>query len=330
MAATIFEFGEFTLDCNRFELRRAGRILKLEKKPMELLILLAARNGDLVTRTEIVKHLWGREVFVDTEHGINTAVRKIRQVLRDDPEQPRFLRTVTGKGYRFIESIVAVQLTNGEGSQPPAAEDDHPVTSDAAPSPAPSAATKPHRLVWIAALSVLAALAVIVTVRVGAHDFPHGARPKIGSLAVLPLDNFSGGAGQDYFADGTTDELITMLAKNSTLRIVSRTSVMQYKRAHRPLREIGRELGVDGVLEGSVARSSNRVHMAIQLIYAPTDTHVWADSFDRETGDSVLLPKEVAQAVAKQLHSAVSQPAPCALRAARRARCLSSRKVPPV
>jgi DNA-binding winged helix-turn-helix (wHTH) protein/tetratricopeptide (TPR) repeat protein len=108
LAGTVFEFGDFKLDCSRFELYRAGRSLKLERKPMELLILLAERNGDLVTRSEIAERLWDREIFVDTEHGINTAIRKIRQVLRDDPEQPRFLVTVTGKGYRFIGTLAQV------------------------------------------------------------------------------------------------------------------------------------------------------------------------------------------------------------------------------
>jgi DNA-binding winged helix-turn-helix (wHTH) protein len=108
LAGTVFEFGDFKLDCSRFELYRSGRSLKLERKPMELLILLAERNGDLVTRSEIAERLWEREIFVDTEHGINTAIRKIRQVLRDDPEQPRFLVTVTGKGYRFIGTMAHV------------------------------------------------------------------------------------------------------------------------------------------------------------------------------------------------------------------------------
>jgi DNA-binding winged helix-turn-helix (wHTH) protein len=108
LAVAVFEFGDFRLDCDRFELHRAGRSLKLERKPMELLILLAARNGHLVTRAEIAERLWDREVFVDTEHGINTAIRKIRQVLGDDPEQPRFLLTVTGKGYRFIGAAAEV------------------------------------------------------------------------------------------------------------------------------------------------------------------------------------------------------------------------------
>ena len=123
MAGTVFEFGDFKLDCSHFELYRSGRSLKLERKPMELLILLAERNGDLVTRSEIAERLWEREVFVDTEHGINTAIRKIRQVLRDDPEQPRFLVTVTGKGYRFIGTMARVRpLSPKHDGQPSPAE----------------------------------------------------------------------------------------------------------------------------------------------------------------------------------------------------------------
>ena len=110
MAVSVYKFGDFKLDCDRFELYRAGRSLKLERKPMELLVLLATKNGNLVTRTEIAEHLWGREVFVDTEHGINTAIRKIREILNDDPVQSRFVQTVTGKGYRFIGSIIEVPV----------------------------------------------------------------------------------------------------------------------------------------------------------------------------------------------------------------------------
>ena len=116
--------------------------------------------------------------------------------------------------------------------------------------------------------------------------------------------------GKKYFADGMTDELTTMLAKNSTLRIVSRTSVMQYKGAHRPLPEIAHELGVDGILEGSVARSGDKVHMTIQLIQAPSDTHIWAESYDRDANDVVSLPTRSCADHRKKINSAVLQPAP--------------------
>jgi len=130
------------------------------------------------------------------------------------------------------------------------------------------------------------------------------------SLAVLPLENLSGDREQDYFADGMTDELTTMLAKDSTLHIVSRTSAMQYKGASRPLREIAQELGVDGVVEGSLERNGNKVHMTLQLIQGPSDTHVWAESYDRDANNMVSLPDEAAMAIAKKTNSAVAERAP--------------------
>ena len=282
---------------------------------MELLILLATREGELVTRAEIAERLWGNEVFVDTEHGINTAIRKIRQTLRDDPEQPRFVQTVTGRGYRFIGPISEAstcrsQATSGTpqpsvpAAAPPSRHPDHqPVESRRAAHASAHFPPGSHRRLGGACLFIMA-----FTLR--AHwPRAHSARaatPNIHSLAVLPLDNLSGDPAQNYFADGMTDELTTMLAKNSTLHIVSRTSVMQYKGAHRPLREIAQALGVDGILEGSVERSDGKVHMTIQLIQASTDTHLWADSYDRDANDVVTLPMEAAQAIAKRLNSAVA------------------------
>ncbi len=136
--------------------------------------------------------------------------------------------------------------------------------------------------------------------------FPPVQRPRIQSIAVLPLANLSGDASQEYFADGMTDELITMLAKSTSLRVVSRTSVMQFKGVNRPVGDIARQLGVDGILEGSVERSGNRVHMTVQLIHAPTDTHIWAESFDRDLSDVSSLQNQLAQTIAKQVGATTS------------------------
>ncbi len=263
MPGAPIKFGEFSLDCDRYELLRAGRPIKLEKLPMELLILLVEKDGHLVTRQEIVGRLWGADVFLDTEHGINTAIRKVRTVLRDDPEQPRFVQTVSGKGYRFI----AAASTNGNGTEPA-------IVAETAVSPKPEAsASKPL------------------------------------SRSISRLENLSGDPAQDYYADGMTDEIITMLAKNAELRVIPRTSVMQYKKAQRPLRDIARELGVDGILEGSVGRSGGRVHVNTQLIYAPSDTHIWAESYDRDLQDVGSLQTELAQTIARQVGLRVSAPA---------------------
>jgi TolB-like protein/DNA-binding winged helix-turn-helix (wHTH) protein len=308
----VYEFGDFRLDCGRFELRRNGRSVRLERKPMELLILLAGRDGQLVTRLEIARHLWESEVFVDTEHGINTAIRKIRQVLGDDPEQPRFVQTVTGMGYRFVAPLVRWEPEEVPGSAHGSEGGDAAVP--AATVGADWNAGRRRWAIWLG-VGVVAAVVILIGVVAVGHgawgSWPlHGAgAPVMNSLAVLPLDNLSGDAGQEYYADGMTDELTTMLVKDSTLRVTSRTSVMQFKGVHRPLREIAQELGVDGILEGSIARSGDHVHMTIQLIHAPTDTHVWAESYDRDASDAVSLPREAAETIAKRVNRVAAQPA---------------------
>ena len=305
MTGPIYVFGDLRLDCGRFELTRNGRVLALERKPLDLLILLVERNDQLVTRAEISERLWDPEVFVDTEHGINTAIRKIRQVLHDDPDQPHFVQTVTGKGYRFaaavtVENPVAEQSNRPTPPATPVESAEEP-TPPQEPHPKPTrSAHPPRRIVWALPILLVTALALALAVRAWSH---HRETANIHSLAVLPLENVSGDATQEYFADGMTDELTTMLAKDSALRVVSRTSVMQYKRPLRPLSEIARALGVDGIVEGSVARSGTHVHMTLQLIRADTDSHLWAESYDRDANDAALA-EDAARTIAKRLNSA--------------------------
>jgi TolB-like protein/DNA-binding winged helix-turn-helix (wHTH) protein/Tfp pilus assembly protein PilF len=316
--ARLLEFDEFSLDCDRYELLRSGQPVKLEKIPMELLILLVTKDGCLVTRQEIIEHLWGAEVFVDTEHGINTAIRKIRNVLRDDPEQPRFVQTIPRKGYRFIATVKVIPRAPGNGNHN-GIEFVSPETTQTqaeghVPSPLPRSHYHLGRLLRKAALVLVGAIGIVVVlvglnVRVRGRLFAHAGKPRIHSLAVLPLENLSGDPAQEYFADGMTDELITMLAKNVQFRVISRTSVMRYKNVRRPLREIAGELGADGILEGSIARRGNRVHVTAQLIHAASDTHVWAESYDRDLNDISSLQSEVAQTVARQAGATVSLPA---------------------
>ena len=311
MANGSYNFGEFELDRERFELRRQGHILKLERIPLELLLLLAERQGAVVSRQEIIDRLWGKDVFVDTEHGINTAIRKIRQTLKDDPEQPRFVQTVTGKGYRFVAEKNAAP---SPAAPAPAAEATpiQPAKPVATPLAVPLAASK-HRLITAAALLLLLLVGTLVAVNAaGLRDrfFPASRAAQIHSIAVIPLANLSGDSSQEYFADGMTDELITALAKNRNLRVVSRTSAMQYKGIKRPLPEIARELNVDGILEGSIERTPTSVHMTVQLIYAPTDSHVWAESYDRDLNDAYSLPEELSRTIAKEVKAATSPTPP--------------------
>ena len=303
LTSSVHKFGEFELDCSRSELRRSGRALKLERIPMDLLILLLERDGQVVSRQEIVERLWGKDVFVDTEHGINTAIRKIRTALGEKIEHPRFIQTLSGKGYRFVPETLN---TNRNGTAT-AAEKVTPPTEALNPPNTAAIRTKTderRRSRWLgAAMGLLLVAGATVALYVPGLRDRVFARNQIGvihSIAVLPLANLSGDASQEYFADGMTDELITALAKNRSLRVVSRTSAMQYKGVRRSLRDIARELGVDGILEGSVERSGNRVHMTAQLIYAATDTHIWAESYDRDLNGALSLPDELAQRVVQE------------------------------
>jgi TolB-like protein/DNA-binding winged helix-turn-helix (wHTH) protein len=331
MPSSGIKFGDFELDPGRYELRRAGRSVKLEKIPMELLILLVGSDGDLVSRQEIVQHLWAENVFVDTDLGINTAIRKIRRALGDDPEKPRFVQTVTGKGYRFVAEknghaalavgvpAVLQAVPQPMGGQPPrkpalsqvegsggvGVASHSPVIPATAPKPA-SARNK--RMIAALVLSLAAAATFAFEFR--ARLFPRNQAAQIHSIAVIPLANLSGDSSQEYFADGMTDELITALAKNRNLRVVSRTSAMQYKGAKRPIRDIAHELGVDGILEGSIERTPNTVHMTVQLIYAPADTHVWAESYDRDLNQAYSLAEELSETIAKEVKTATSPASP--------------------
>ena len=238
---------------------------------------------------------------------------------------------MTGKGYRFVVQAIEVEepvtageipeivrAPNGPSTEPPVVvtgiEQAEPDSFVQAAPVLPTQQSSRHRsmvLVAVGSLVALGLIAIVISwIRFDWTErfFNRSAKLQIGSLAVIPLENLSGDPGQDYFADGMTDELITMLAKNSTLRIVSRTSVMQYKGVHRPVRDIAKELGVEGILEGSVARSGNAVHVTLQLIHAPTDTHIWAESYDRNEKTEVSLPLDAARTIAARLKK-LSMPA---------------------
>src|SRR6266853_3741289 len=312
MNRTKLKFGDFELDVARYELSRSGRAVKLERIPMELLLLLADRRGQLVTRDEILEKLWGKDTFLDVDNSINTAVSKIRLVLKDDPESPAFIKTVSGKGYRFIASI----MSSPDGQDAFMAPiDDVSSGSEAAVAeePAPeseSKASSRRRRLWLAS----ATAGVVVAAALAGWSWRDSLRrmvspgrpPVIGSLAVLPLENLTGDASQEYFADGMTDALITDLAQIGGLRVISRTSVMRYKGVRKPLPDIARELGVDGIVEGTVTRSPGRIRITSQLIYAPSDQHLWAHSYERDIGDVVALQADVAQAIAGEVRAALT------------------------
>jgi TolB-like protein/DNA-binding winged helix-turn-helix (wHTH) protein len=302
MPGPVLRFNDIELDIGRYEVRRNGSLLRLERLPMELLVLLASRQGELVTREEVVDRLWGKGVYLDADQGINTAIRKIRICLRDTADSPKYIHTVVGKGYRFVPLVKILEppiAVLAQAATPAAAGPVAPPIATPLREGFPGSRFGSRTLLAAAGMAVIVALAVIY-IMIKARPASATA-PKIKSLAVLPFQNLSGDPNQNYFADGITDELITMLAKNSELRIISRTSVMRYQKAQRSLPEIARELGVDGILEGSAGQFGTRVHMNVQLIYAPTDTHVWAESYDRDASDFISLQSELAQTIARQV-----------------------------
>lgn len=307
-----FRFGgDFELDLRAYELRRAGQMVKLEPTPFELLVFLVEQRGNLVGRQQIVERIWGKGVFLDTDNGINGAIRKIRQVLDDDPENPRFIQTVTGKGYRFIAPAVESDETLGLHilelpAQQPAAE-------------VPATVSRTNLKHIILGLS----LVIVIVAGLALWIAPALSRSKgvtagsIRSIAVLPLDNLSGDPSQDYFADAMTDELITDLAKVGALRVTSRTTVTLYKHTSKSLPQIARELNVDGIVEGSVVRSGQRVRITAQLIRASADQHLWAETYERDLGDALRLQSDVAGAIAQQVRAKLTSEQRAKFRSAR-------------
>lgn len=305
----LIRFGEdCELDVRAYELRRRGRARKLERIPMEILLLLVEQRGQLVTREQIAERVWGTGAFLDTDNGINGAVRKVRQALRGNPEDPRFIQTVTGKGYRFIAPVV--ETPAAEASIEEDAASPEPPASKPQPVPGPVIAGRSRQYwpiyVGTAAILVLALVAWFYRSRAPVRSQASGGRLM---LAVLPFVNLTGDAGEEYFSDGLTEEMIAQLGSLDPqhLGVIARTSVMHYKNSEKPLKQIGRELGVQYVLEGSVRRDSNRVRIAAQLIQANDQTHVWAREYDRELTGLLALQGEIAREIATEIQTTLGE-----------------------
>ncbi len=274
--------------------------MRLEKLPMELLILLVQHPGELVTREQIAEQLWGKGVFLDVENGINTAVRKVRLVLGDGPEKPRFIETVVGKGYRFAAPV----SSNGNASTlAPAA------AANAASAPTPAAAPTAQRTVSYIAPILRASTALLAMAIVGFFLYQHRAarRPAtIRAIAVLPLKNLSADSSQEYLADGMTEALISRLSAIHDLRVISRTTAMRYKDTKLSVPDIAKVLQVDAVVEGSVTREGERIRVTAQLIRGATDMHFWSETFDRDLPDVLALQSDIAQAIARKIEATVT------------------------
>jgi TolB-like protein/DNA-binding winged helix-turn-helix (wHTH) protein len=305
----VVRFGTFEVDVPAGELRKNGLKVKLQAQPFQVLCMLVERPGEVVTREELRRRLWPGDSYGDFDHGLNAAVKRLRDALGDDPDNPRFVETLARRGYRFIASVEAP-------SPEPLAQ---PLPTSASPTPMKGTGRgfRPAYLLGVAGIAAVILALVVVLNGVGGNRWRLGLDGKrIESLAVLPLENLSGDMGEEYFSDGMTDALIADLSKIGALRVASRTSSMRYKKVSKSLLEIGRELSVDGVVEGSIMRSGNRVRITVQLIRVSTDQHLWAETYERDLGDVLKLQGDVAQAVAQQVRAQVTPEQQARLRSA--------------
>jgi TolB-like protein/DNA-binding winged helix-turn-helix (wHTH) protein/cytochrome c-type biogenesis protein CcmH/NrfG len=281
----VVRFATFEVDLRAGEVRKGGLRLKLGGQPFQVLAILLERPGELVTREELQKRLWA-DTFVDVDHNLNTAINKIREILGDSAENPRFVETLARRGYRFIAPVDVGEETRAGQAKP---------------------TRRSKSLRFPAAFGLLAisgVTAVLLGLNVhGWRDrlFAHASKPPIQSLAVLPLTNLSGDPEEEYFADGMTEALITELGKTSIPRVISRQSVMQYKGSRKPLQEIARELNVVAVLEGTVLRSGDRVRVTVHLDRASPEAQLWASAYDRSVRDILSLQDEIARTVIDEI-----------------------------
>jgi TolB-like protein/DNA-binding winged helix-turn-helix (wHTH) protein/Flp pilus assembly protein TadD len=276
----IYRFAEFELNSATCELRRGDAVTVLQEKPLLLLMALLDRPQSIVSRDELRERMWNSKTVVEFDQGINAAIQKVRVALEDSAASPRLVETIAKRGYRLLV----------------------PVSVAAAVSEASAATVElppprgPRHWRWIGLAAAVAIAAWYLTGTITAV-----LRTEIRSLAVLPLQDLSPDQGHEYFADGVTEEITTNLAQTLDLRVISRTSVMRYKRTTKPVSQIARELGVEAIVEGSVARSGDRVTVTVQLIDAIHDRHLWAEKYTRRAEDILAIEAEVSQAVASQI-----------------------------
>ena len=302
----VLRFDAFELDLRTGELHKRGVKLRLQGQPLQLLAILLQSAGNLVTREELRAQIWTTDTFVDFDHSLHNAIARIRDVLGDSAERPRYIETLPRRGYRFIAPVDAGDLPAPSGA------------SDSAPPadlPGHLRLTKSHALLLTTVFAVLVISVAFWLARTGGA--PTSAAPRLNSIAVLPLDNLSGDPSEEFFADGMTDQLITDLAKVGSLRVISRTSVMRYKGTRKSLPEIARELDVAAIVEGSVIRSGQRVRVTAQLVQAPADQHLWAETYDRDLGDILKLQGEVADDIAGQVRAQLTPTQQALIRRAR-------------
>lgn len=284
-------FAAFEVDLRAGELHKRGLKVKLQGQPFQILAMLLERPGEVVTREELRQKLWPAEVFVDFNQGLNNAIKKLRLALGDSAENPRFVETLARHGYRFIAPVDSLDRAFPAGAAPPR---DWTFLR--------TRTILRRFTVSVLAFVLLVALALGLNVgKLRERLLGRPGPPHIESVAVLPLENLTGDSSQEYFVDGMTDALITDLAQISALRVISRTSVMQYKGARKPLLEIAKRLNVDAVVEGAVVRSGDRVRISAQLVHVATDKHLWAKSYEGDLRDVLALQSDAARDIVREI-----------------------------
>jgi TolB-like protein/DNA-binding winged helix-turn-helix (wHTH) protein len=292
-AGCILRFDIFELDVCAGELRKRGVKLRLQGQPLQVLATLLKRAGEVVTREELRAEIWSADTFVDFDHSLHNAVARLREVLGDSAETPRYIETLPRRGYRFITTVeqvraprIGVDKGNRNGAGGGVEE-----------------AVAPRSKRRAALILTLLSCCAIGLAAWGAwqHIYGKSAARPIRSIAVLPMQNLSGDAAQEYFADGMTEEVITELSRIHAIKVISRTSVMEYKGTKKHLPQIARELGVDGIVEGSVIREGDQVRVTVQLLDGPNDRHIWSEDYQRPVRGILNLQREMAEAIAQQI-----------------------------
>src|SRR5712692_9122231 len=286
-------FGVFEANLHARELLKHGVRVKLSGQPFQILALLLERPCEIVTREQLRERLWPSDTYVDFDHSLNTAVKKLRAVLGDSPENSRYIETIPRVGYRFIAPVQEAAVKKEWTAGAPLVDSGSRVQAEV---------KETSRRRW----PVLLGISIVLIAALGAYF--QWSRSRTGPqtsggrsmLAVLPFEMLTGATGQGYFSDSLTEEMIAQLGRLDPLHlgVIGRTSVMHYKDTHEPLEQIGRELGVQYVLEGSVRRDANKVRVSAQLIQVKDQSHVWARQYDRELINLLALQGEIAQEIA--------------------------------
>src|SRR6202166_1063202 len=300
---SVVRFGTYEVSLQSGEVRKEGLRIRVQQQPMKLLEILLEHPGEVVTREKLRGRVWPNASFGEFDQALNIAIGRLRSALGDAAENPRFSEPLPKRGYRFIADVSVVDADAGPIKQPEHAAGDLPATDPERKIQGAGLAVAPKRRLWPTRW-IIVTLALVLSLPILAIWLFRSRGPAptgIRSLAVLPLDNLSGDASQNYFADGMTDELITDLAQISALRLVARTPEVLSKAARKPLPQIARELNVDAVVEGTVLRSGDQVRITAQLIDAATDKHLWSQSYQGELRDTLALQDRVAREIAQQI-----------------------------